>query len=79
MEILDQVLAVLGSINGAAIATIAIVLEFAFRMIKSPKPLGILHLVAAFARKLSQVLGAVADLSDKVLPQKVESEELKLK
>lgn len=75
MEILEAVLAFLGSINGAAVATIAIVLEFAFRMIKSEKPLGILHAVAAIIKKLAAVLTKIAELSDKVLPQKVEKSE----
>jgi len=79
MEFLDQVLALLSGINGAAIATIAIVLDFAFRLIKSPKPLGVIHFVAGVVKQLAAVLTKIAEISDKVLPQKVEDESLKLK
>lgn len=70
MEFFDKVLAALNTAMGASV-TIALVLEFVFRMIKSPKPLGWLHFGAAVLKKSGEVLGKVAALLDKVLPQRL--------
>lgn len=71
MEVLDQVLAFLASVSGPALVIIAGVVEFALRFVKSEKPLSILHLVAAGARKVAKILESIANLLDKVLPQKL--------
>ena len=60
----------LASAEGASV-TIALVLDFAFRMIPSEKPLSIFHLVAKVAGKIGQFLVKFAELADKVLPQKL--------
>lgn len=70
MEFLDKILAFIASAQGASV-TIAIVLEFAFRMIKTEKPLSVLHVASSFIKKSAEILGKVADLLDKVLPQKL--------
>lgn len=68
MQILDQIAAILNSVWGSA-ATIAVVLEFIFRMIPTQKPLSILHVIGAVAKKLGEILIQLGDLLDKVLPQ----------
>lgn len=70
MEMLDKILAFIMSANGAA-ATVAVVLEFALRMLPSEKPLSIAHLIALGLKKCGAVMTAAADLMDRVLPQKV--------
>ena len=70
MDFLNKVLEFVLSAGGMA-ATVAVVLDFVLRLIPSEKPLSILRMVAALVRKLGEVCLAVADLSDKVLPQKL--------
>jgi hypothetical protein len=70
MAFLDQVSGFLGSIEGMS-ATVAVVLEFVLRLVKSEKPLSILHFAASLVAKLAQILGKIAQISDKVLPQKL--------
>jgi hypothetical protein len=53
-------------------ATVAVVLEFIFRLIPSKKPLSILWVIVSVAKKLSEILALLAKLGDKVLPQVVE-------
>lgn len=75
-EIILKVSEILSSAVGAS-ATIAVVLEFAFRLIPSEKPLSILHVVGKMSRAVGQILVKIADLSDKILPQHVKKEEEK--
>lgn len=77
-DLITKALELLTSVQGSAV-TIAVVLEFVFRMIPSAKPLSIAHIVAAAARGIGAVLTKLADILDKVLPQKVKTEELQLK
>ncbi len=68
MDFLNHALAWLQSAQGSAAAA-AVIVEFVLRLVKSDKPLSILHLVAAGAHVGASVIGAAADLLDKVLPQ----------
>jgi hypothetical protein len=68
-EVFAKVMEALASVEGASM-TVALVLDFAFRMIPSKKPLGVLHLVAQGAGMVGKVLVKFAELSDKLLPQK---------
>jgi hypothetical protein len=72
MEFLDKVISFVGSIEGMT-ATVAVILEFVLRLFKSEKPLGILHFAAALVGKFAVLLTKIAQLSDKVLPQKIEA------
>ena len=69
MEVLDQVLAFLNTIGPATIATIAVVLEFALRLIPSKKPRSILLLVGKVAGVLGAIFTKVADILSKTVPQ----------
>lgn len=51
--------------------TIAGILEFVLRLLPTQKPLSILWLIHDFLGALLKLLGAVNDLLDKVLPQKL--------
>jgi hypothetical protein len=82
MEVLDSVLKVLASAEGAAL-TIAVVLEFVFRLVPSKKPLSmlyagaaLLHVLAEIMEKCSLLARRAGALLDKVLPQ-VSAEEAK--
>lgn len=55
-----------------ALATIAIVTEFAFRMFKSPKPLSIAYLIADGFRMAGELFSKVGGMLDRVLPQRTE-------
>lgn len=63
-------MAFLMSAEGAAM-TVALVLEFVFRMIPSEKPLSVLHLAAGIMKKAGAILSKAGDLLDKILPQKI--------
>lgn len=69
-EIFNKAFEFLASVQGASV-TIALVLDFAFRMIPSEKPLSVLHIVAKVAKKLGEFLVKFAELADKILPQKI--------
>jgi hypothetical protein len=70
MDILQKALEFILSAEGASI-TIAIVLEFVFRMIPTQKPLSILHAIAKASHMIGQIFSAVGKFLDKVLPQKI--------
>lgn len=67
-ELFNKAMEALLSVEGSMM-TIALVLDFAFRMIPSKKPLSILHIIAKGAGMLGQVLVKFAELADKILPQ----------
>lgn len=57
--------------EGVLIVGAAAILEVILRAIKSEKPLSIMHLVARVIRALSTLFDKIADLMDKVLPQRL--------
>lgn len=57
--------------NPAVISVFLVVLEFVFRLIKTPAPLSIAHVVAKALAKIAEGVKALADFLDKVLPQQV--------
>jgi len=67
---LDQINSLIHSASGQA-GIIAIVLESALRLVKSEKPLSIAHLVADSLHKIADLCAGLANLLDKVLPQKL--------
>ena len=69
-NILNQVINFLSNALGSS-ATIAVVLEFVFRMLPTEKPLSTLHVISKSIRLIADVLLKIAELSDKVLPQKL--------
>jgi hypothetical protein len=74
MELLDQILNVIQNSLGAQVGVIAVVLDFALRLIKSEKPLSILHGIALGLSKVGKICSAAAAFLDKVLPQRTKSE-----
>jgi hypothetical protein len=80
---MDSVIAFLTGLVGFEVSPtiiigVAALVEFALRFIKSEKALGLIHGASFLIKKVSQAVGLVAalvakiaDLSDKVLPQKV--------
>jgi len=67
---LDQISSVIHSASGQA-GIIAIVLDTLLRLIKSEKPLSIAHLIAGSLHKIADLCAGLANLLDKVLPQKL--------
>lgn len=72
-DLFSKAMEFLLSIEGA-VATIAIVLEFVFRMFKSAKPLSIAYLIADGFKMAGELFGKFGGMLDKVLPQRTEEE-----
>lgn len=68
--IFAKALEFLSSVEGAS-ATVAIVLEFVFRLFPSEKPLSVLYIVALVLRKSGEIFIKGGELLDKILPQKL--------
>ena len=71
MEFLNHLVSVIPDGSAPWIASVAVAIEFALRLIHSTKPLSILHLVGGGARVVGSLFVKVADLLDKILPQKL--------
>lgn len=72
-EITVKALEILKSVEGASV-TVAIVLDVVFRMIPSKKPLSVLYVIAEGIGAVGKVLVKIAEVADKVLPQKIKEE-----
>jgi hypothetical protein len=72
-ELFVKAMELLKSAEGASL-TIAMVLEFSFRMIPSKKPLSLLHVIAGVSKKLGELLLKIAKVLDLILPQKVKED-----
>ena len=70
MEILNKIVEFIASAEGM-VATIAVVMEFIFRLFPSKKPIGILQFVAKILHVVADILSRIAKFLDKVLPQNV--------
>lgn len=66
----EKVLEFLASAQGASV-TIAIILDFAFRLIPSEKPRSLIYMVAHYSKKLGDLLVKIGNFLDKILPQKI--------
>jgi len=71
MEFLDKALEFLASVSGPSIATVAIVLEFAFRLVKTEKPRSILIMAADIMGAAGKVLSKASEILGKVIPQRL--------
>lgn len=71
MEFLNHLVAVIPDGSAPWIASVAVALEFALRLIPSSKPLSVLHVVGGAVRVMGSLFVKVADLLDKILPQKL--------
>lgn len=69
-ELFAKALEFLSSIEGSALS-IALVLEFAFRLIPSEKPKSILLVIAKGAEMLGKFLVKLSDVLNKIIPQKL--------
>ena len=69
-EIFNKAMDFLLSVEGASV-TIAIVLDFAFRLIPSDKPKSVIYLVAEVVKKSGEFLVKLGQILDKVLGQKI--------
>jgi uncharacterized membrane protein (UPF0136 family) len=70
MEILNHVLDFLSTINPVVLTTLAIVVEFALRFVKSAKPLSIIYMIGGALKTIGAICTKLGEISDKVLPQK---------
>lgn len=72
MELLNNVIkAVEGFGSSQFLVSLIVGLEFAFRMIKSDKPLSIMYLVSDGLKKVGELCQKLGQLLDKVLPQRL--------
>jgi hypothetical protein len=69
-EIFNKAMEFLLSVEGASV-TIAIILDFAFRLIPSDKPKSVIYLVAEVIKKSGEFLVKLGQILDKVLGQKI--------
>jgi hypothetical protein len=69
-EIFNKAMDFLLSVEGASV-TIAIILDFAFRLIPSDKPKSVIYLVAEVVKKSGKFLVKLGQILDKVLGQKI--------
>jgi len=68
-DIFDKILALIPG-EGKGILVIAGAVELGLRLFKTEKPLSIIHLAAKTLHKVSAIAEKLADLIDKVLPQR---------
>ena len=71
MEFLDKIIGIIDSIPSSVLVIVGTVLELGLRLIKSDKPKSILWMVYDGIGKVAGVLGKVAELLDRVLPQRL--------
>jgi hypothetical protein len=69
-QIFNKAMDFLLSVEGASV-TIAIILDFAFRLIPSDKPKSVIYLVAEVIKKSGEFLVKLGQILDKVLGQKI--------
>lgn len=70
LQKINELIQVIGGWDVAA-GTIAIVVEFALRMIKTSKPLSILYILVDTLSGVSKLLEKAAQFLDKILPQRL--------
>ena len=73
VPILDKIIAFLADMPGTVYIVIAAGLEFLFRMVKSDKPKSILWGAYEVLGQIGKLAGALAEVLDKVLPQRLNS------
>lgn len=67
---MDKIIEFLKSASTSSILVgVAMMVEMVLRLIKSEKPLSILHLISAAMKKVAEICKMGAELLDKVLPQ----------
>ena len=72
MEALNKMIeAINQAMSAPVLMTIAIGMEFMFRMIKTEKPLSIAYMVADGLKKVGEIMSKCGQLMDKVLPQRL--------
>lgn len=69
-EIFNKAMEFLLSVEGASV-TIAVILDFAFRLIPSEKPKSVVYLIAEIVKKSGEFLVKLGQILDKVLGQKI--------
>lgn len=71
MEFLQHILDWFTNLStGGMIGTIAMIVEFLLRMIKTPKPLSLLYVVRDGMDIIAKIFGKVVELLDRILPQR---------
>lgn len=72
MEFLNSILSWLEGFTSTQVyIAIITALEFLMRFIKTDKPASVIHMIAGFIGKAGDVLKKVADILDKILPQRL--------
>lgn len=70
LQKINELIQVIGGWDVAS-GTIAIIVEFALRMIKSSKPLSLLYVVVDSLSAVAKLLDKAAQFLDKILPQRL--------
>jgi hypothetical protein len=69
-QFFEKALSLVSSAEGAAI-TVALILDFAFRLIPSEKPKSVIYMVAKAIKMSGELLTKLGSFLDKVLGQKL--------
>lgn len=57
--------------TGGMLTTIAMIVEFMLRMVKTSKPLSMLYVFRDGVQMAAKIFGVMVEILDKVLPQRV--------
>lgn len=81
MELLDQALKFISENLMASASIVAVVIEFAFRLVKTDKPMSIMYglskmlkLAGDYLSKAASIAVKLGEFLDKIIPQKLKGE-----
>jgi hypothetical protein len=75
LEVVNKLIAAIPEASPMLVASVAFALDLIMRLIKSQKPIGVLHGLAGALKAVGALLSKSASFLDKVLPQRVEQPE----
>ena len=71
MDVLAKILDVIQHNLLPAAGTIGVVVEMGLRLIPSQKPLSVMYVIEDVFHMVGKICGAIGDMMDKVLPQRL--------
>ena len=72
MEFLDKIIAMFdGWSTSSTFVVVAGLVDFALRLLKTEKPIGVIHMIAGMLSRAGDVMKKASELLDKILPQRL--------
>ena len=72
METINHLIEVISKfMDGTVFVGLAMLVEMFLRMVKTEKPVGIVHAISGFLKGVAMLFGKIAEMLDKILPQKL--------